>query len=260
MRVTAIINLKGGVAKTTTVINLAAILNQDYGKRVLLIDGDSQCNLSEFFGADSAKGSVSGILRSGKVEPGMGCIPAAIQPTKYNWLHILAADDTLMDMDLSKCETGAANAKVLAILATKVRDYYDVILIDCPPAFNAASAAALIAADDCIIPIKLDAFSLRGMGNLMRQIANMRKINPRLHLAGALPTMWYNSPEIKRCEEQLASTPGLRVYPHIRQSRTVDRMTHQQEPLCIASPKSGAGKDYRHFAEAYIEEGLNYGL
>lgn len=258
MRVTAIINLKGGVAKTTTVINLAAILTRDYGKRVLLIDGDSQCNLTEFFGADSANGSISEILRSDIRR--WALYPDCIQHTKYPDMDILAADDTLMDMDLTKCESDALNAHTLRYLKLAVQDMYDVILIDCPPAFNAASAAALIAADDCIIPIKLDAFSLRGMANLLRQVTNMRKINLKLQLAGVLPTMWYNSPEIKHCEEQLASTSGLRVYPHIRQSRTVDRMTHQQEPLCIASPKSGAGADYRRFAAEYIREGKWYGL
>lgn len=261
MRVTAIINLKGGVAKTTTVINLAAILNQDYGKRVLLIDGDSQCNLSEFFGADGTKGSVSNVLRRSGAQHNPGEYAAQqIQSTKYNHLDILAADDTLMDLDLTKFKAGdVLNAHSLLYLKNAVQDMYDVILIDCPPAFNAASAAALIAADDCIIPIKLDAFSLRGMGNLMRQIANMRKINPGLQIAGVLPTLWYNSPDIRQCENQLTAA-GLRVYPHIRQSRTVDRMTHQQEPLCIASPRSGAGADYRRFAEAYIKEGKWYGL
>lgn len=257
MRVTAIINLKGGVAKTTTVINLAAILTRDYGKRVLLIDADSQCNLTEFFGADCTKGSISEILRSDTRR--WALYPDCIQHTKYPGLDILAADDTLMDLDLTKCESGELKAHTLRYLKIAVQDMYDVILIDCPPAFNAASAAALIAADDCIIPIKLDAFSLRGMGNLLRQVSNMREINPNLQLAGALPTMWYNSPDIKQCEKQLTAA-GLRVYQHIRQSRTVDRMTHQQEPLCIASPKSGAGADYRRFAAEYIQEGKWYGL
>lgn len=116
-------------------------------------------------------------------------------------VNLIPGDDSLMDLDLSKVELGRVRMNVLRqfVEAAKGLDdkgIYDYILIDCPPAFNAASAAALVAADDIIIPIKLDAFSLRGMGNLMRQISNMRKINPRLKLAGVLPTMWYRDAQM----------------------------------------------------------------
>ena len=131
---------------------------------------------------------------------------------------------------------------------------YDYILIDCPPAFNAASAAALVAADDIIIPIKLDAFSLRGMGNLMRQISNMRKINPRLKLSGVRPTMWYRDAQMQEAEKMLADA-GLTVFPHIRRSDKVDRMTWQQRPLLATSPNSAAGVDYRRFVKAYMRGG-----
>nr|DAI87727.1 MAG TPA: ParA [Caudoviricetes sp.] len=164
-----------------------------------------------------------------------------------------------MDLDLSKAESGSVDAGVLSNLAYTVREMYDVMLIDCPPAFNAASASALIAADDVVIPVKLDAFALQGMGNLMRQISNMRKLNPKLRVAGVLPTMWYKDKLVEDSEAQLKAA-GLRVYPHIRQSKPVDKMTYAQQPLCISSPRSGAGLDYRRFAAAYVEEGKSYGL
>ena len=122
-----------------------------------------------------------------------------------------------------------------------------------PPAFNAASAAALLAADEVIIPIKLDAFAIRGMVNLMRQIENMKQINPRLKVAGCLPTMWYKSDTMNMAETALRST-GLPVFPHIRRTDKVDEMTFAQEPLMISSPKSAAGVDYRRFVKAYLQE------
>ena len=255
MRVTAIVNLKGGVAKSVTAINLAAILAKVYSKRVLLIDGDSQGNTTEFFGGDPEKGNVARLLRDAAGQPDPGQWAAdMIQLTAYRYLDLLAADDSLMDLDLSKAEDGTASTGILRTMARQLRDHYDYILIDCPPAFNAASAAALIAADDVIIPIKLDAFSLRGMGNLMRQIQNMRQINPQLTVAGVLPTMWYKDPIVEDSEAQLKAA-GLRVYPHIRHSRPVDKMTYAQQPLCVSSPRSGAGLDYRTFADTYIKEG-----
>ena len=252
IRTTAILNLKGGVAKTTTAINMAAILARDHGSRVLLIDGDSQCNTTEFFGSDPTGGNLAEVLHNAQHydEPGLLAL-GYIQKTRYEGVDILPGDEALMDMDLSKVEQGTVNSNVLRYLVEAVRDIYDYVLIDCPPAFNAASAAALIAADDVIIPIKLDAFSLRGMSNLMRQIKNMRRINPRLKMAGCLPTMWYNDPEIKDAEAQLRRA-GLPVFHHIRRSDKVDKMTFQQDPLLISSPNSAAGVDYRRFVKEYV--------
>ena len=252
IRTTAILNLKGGVAKTTTAINMAAILAHDHRKRVLLIDADSQCNTSEFFGADPKRGNLAEVLRDADMNEDPGEFAATfIQPTSFPGIDILAGDDALMDLDLSKVEQGTVNSNVLRYLINAVSDRYDYAFIDCPPAFNAASAAALVAADDVIIPIKLDAFSLRGMVNLMRQIQNMRKINPKLKIAGILPTMCYKDPEIEEAEQTLRKA-GLHVFHHIRRSDKVDKMTFRQEPLLISSPKSSAGKDYRKFVKEFV--------
>ena len=251
-RTTAIVNLKGGVAKTTTAINMAAILAADYGKRVLLIDADSQCNITEFFGADPKKGNLAYLLRGHCRHPDPGSYAAShIQQTYFPGIDILAGDESLMDLDLSKVEQGAVNSNVLRYLTEQVKDRYDFIFIDCPPAFNAASAAALVAADDVLIPIKLDAFSLRGMSNLMRQVKNMRRINPKLNLAGVLPTMWYKDPEIVAAESQLRKA-GFHVFRHIRRSNKVDAMTFRQEPLINSSAHSSTCVDYRRFVAEYV--------
>ena len=252
IKTTAIVNLKGGVAKSTTVINMAAILAKKHGKKVLIIDGDSQCNTTEFFGADPDKGNLATVLRNSGEEPDPGKDASwNIQPTRYERIEILAGDDSLMDLDLSKVEQGAVNSNVLRYLTEQVKDRYDFIFIDCPPAFNAASAAALVAADDVLIPIKLDAFSLRGMSNLMRQVKNMRRINPKLNLAGVLPTMWYKDPEIVAAESQLRKA-GFHVFRHIRRSNKVDSMTFRQEPLINSSSHSSTCVDYRRFVAEYV--------
>lgn len=252
IRTTAILNLKGGVAKTTTVINMAAILAKDHNARVLLIDADPQCNTTEFFGITEEGTTLSHILRDApSYESPAAMAVISIRPTKYKGIEIIPADDTLMDLDLSAVSQGTVKTNVLRYLVESVADQFDYVLIDCPPAFNAASAAALVAADDVVIPIKLDAFSIRGMGNLMRQIRNMRYINPRLKLAGALTTMWYNDPLITDSEQQLRDA-GLYLFHHIRRSDKVDKMTFQQEPLTICSPNSAAGVDYRKFVAEYV--------
>lgn len=257
IRTTAILNLKGGVAKTTTTINMAAILAKDHGKRVLLIDADAQCNTTEFFGAEPEGDTLAHILRDAPSSESPEVMAVlAIQSTKHKGVDIIPADDSLMDLDLNAVSQGTVSTNVLRYLVESVKNRYDYVLIDCPPAFNAAAAAALVAADDVIIPIKLDAFSLRGMGNLMRQIKNMRRINPRLKLAGCLPTMWYADEKIRLAEQQLKDA-GLRIFHHIRRSDKVDDMTFQQEPLLVSSPRSGAGIDYRKFVTEYVGGGSN---
>lgn len=255
IRTTAILNLKGGVAKTTTTVNVAAILARDYKARVLVIDADSQCNTTEFLGGIPDKGNLAHILRRPEnCDAPLGLCAACIQPTTIAGVDLIPGDDSLMDLDLSKVELGSVRVNILRQLAELVGGTFDYLLIDCPPAFNAASAATLVAADDVIIPIKLDAFSLRGMGNMMRQIKNMRMINHKLVLSGCLPTMWYNSPQIKGAEEQLRKA-GLPVYHHIRRSDKVDEMTFRQDPLLISSPNSGAAVDYRKFVAEYVGGG-----
>ena len=141
MRVTAILNMKGGVGKTTTAVNMAAILARDHKARVLLIDADSQCNTTEFFGADPKGGNLADILRQ-KGPSDLTYAQTCIWKTQYPGVDVMPGDDSLMDLDLSKVEAGSVNANVLRLLTRAVAGRYDYILIDCPPAFNAASAAA----------------------------------------------------------------------------------------------------------------------
>ena len=248
MRTTAILNLKGGVAKTVTCVNMAAILAADYKKRVLVVDADSQANTTEFFGGAAACGcTMSDLLRGTDVN-------AVIRATETERISMIAADDSLMDLDLSSVKSKEADMRCLdRLLAYRLEDF-DYCLIDCPPAFNAAAAAALLAADDVIIPIKLDAFSLRGMSNLTRQIRNMQTINPNLRIAGLLPTMVYRSEQIRKALDILCIS-DFRIFPKIRKTSKVDDMTFAQRPLIESSPHSAACVDYRRFVKAYIREG-----
>jgi chromosome partitioning protein len=256
MRTTAILNLKGGVGKTATTVNMAAILAADYGKRVLVVDADSQANTTEFFGGVPVNTKTfAAMLRDPKTH---GCWA----PSSFPGVCILPADESLMDLDLSSIESKKCDPQCLKKSLSEFSRYcktepfvpfFDYVLIDCPPAFNAACAAALLAADDVIIPIKLDAFSLRGMANLMRQISNMRAINPQLRLAGLLPTMVYKSEKISAALETLRSSK-LFVFPSIRKTNKVDDMTFAQRPLIESSPKSAACIDYRRFVGAYVAQ------
>ena len=256
MKTTVILNLKGGVGKTTTVINMAALLASEHGKRVLVIDADHQCNATEFLGGDPRIGNLADVLRYPH-DGGFDCA-TSIQHSNIEGVDLLAGSDGLMDLDLTTASIGKAHISNLqeGLMVLAERDMYDHVLIDCPPAFNAASAAALAAGDEVIIPIKLDAFSLRGMANLLQQVVNMRAINPHIRIAGVLPTMFYRSSRTDDAIHTLEEHGFAVLYP-IRASRTVDEMTYKQEPLRISSPHSGAGIDYRNFIEDFLGGGLD---
>ena len=134
MRTIAIINLKGGTAKTTTTVNLAAELRHR-GKRVLCIDADPQHNLTDFLGA-SADGTTITDLLAGRVceadivvqrlGAGFGCVPS---------------DLSLCEIDIEAIQKGIS-LRTVRDLCEAVADDFDVCLIDCPPSFTAASIAA----------------------------------------------------------------------------------------------------------------------
>lgn len=249
MRIIAIMNLKGGVGKTVTAVNVASILAAEHRKRVLLIDADSQCNTTEFFlHNEEPIGTLYDLLaRDG--------YPAfCTTHTDLVDLDLIPAVDALMALDLKAAEGKKAKLTALraALADLEAADRYDVAIIDCPPSFSVACAAALLAAREVIIPIKLDAFSLRGMTNLYKQVASMQRLNPELRVAGCLETMWYSDPRMEQADKQLRAS-NLPVFTtRIRRSDRVDGSTFAQEPLRRYSPHSAAGVDYRRFVAELI--------
>ena len=250
-------NLKGGTAKTVTAINLAAILEHDYALRVLLVDADSQANLTEFV----ASGLPDGCTPGGFADLLRGC-EAFPLPTRIPFVKILHADESLMALDVTAASAGAANPMALAEYLETVANQFDWCIIDCPPAFSAGAMAALVAADEVVIPMKLDAFGIRGVANLLEQVRNMRRINPDLEVAGVLPTMAYPDPMQSEAERKLRdSLEALKIttFHHIRRSALVDRSTFDQAPLVTASPRSKTLRDYRTFAKQLIGDSLEGG-
>ena len=242
-------NLKGGTGKTVTAINLAAILAAKHGMRVLLADCDSQMNLTEFVQL-AGSGSDAGMydLLTGS--------PARARRTRIDDVDLLSADEQLMSLDVTAAGNGKADPMALRDWLDERADEYDWCVIDCPPAFSAAAMAALIAADNVIIPMKLDAFGVRGFANLFTQIRNMQKVNPGLEIAGVLPTMVSPKDAPKETElRQGLSAIGVRCFHKICPSDKMVDTTYAQEPLIVSSPKSKATYHYKLLARDLIAEG-----
>ena len=174
MKIICVMNLKGGTGKTVTADNLAAILADLHGKRVLLIDADHQGNTSSFFRWEG--GATLRDILTGEAEPYWR---ESVQITDIFTLDMIPADMSLAELDASPNFDPKRLWRLRDFLmAVREDDIYDYVVIDMPPAFSLAARAALVAADEVIVPIKLDAFSVKGMAELLRQLRSMERVNP----------------------------------------------------------------------------------
>lgn len=247
MKIISIINLKGGVGKTTTAVNMAAILAREYGRRVVLIDADPQANATDFFGARGQTGGLSAVFDG--VEPELALCET---PIRNVWIVPSDMDLTLLDMDYM---TGGGAEKLCRIrdFCRELSDLADFILIDCPPSFTAASCAAIMASEDIIIPVKPDGYVLSGVSELRRQIAGLQRVNPLVRVAGCLITMWHNAEAVRAGEAALRGASGLPVFSTvIRRTDKVDESTYARQTLDSWSPYSSAGRDYKAFVAEYM--------
>ena len=270
MRTTSIINLKGGVAKTTTAINMAAILAAQ-GKRVLLIDADPQANLTAFFGIRDPEKTCDCTLAELLDRDAEGRSDYAedyVRKTADANIDIVAGSIDLIGADIaSMLSPGSASVKAIRELLDNLNadawaeagvpaegaDAYDFVLIDCPPSFTAASVAAIYASDDVIIPVEADLFAILGMTALLRQIDGVRRIQPRVRVAGVLICKQHNSPACVQGEAALRAS-GVPVFDcTIRRSDKVTESIFASQSLQTYSPQSAAGRDYRAFVAEYLE-------
>jgi len=258
MEVYSIVNLKGGVGKTVTACNLAAILGAYHDKEVLLIDADAQANATAFFGCGDA-GSTLGDVLAGRCD----FWPEFILQTETPGVSILPADIGLLEQDIASVRGGGGAAikalgDLLEVLAED--NAFDIVLFDCPPAFSAASVAAIACSGAVIIPTKVDAWSLSGADEITRQVEGVRRqLKPDLRLAGLLITMYHNA-EVQKQGVELLRNRKLPVYDTlIRRTDKVDEATFARQPLFQWSKTSAAGRDYLAWAEEFIgKEGLTH--
>jgi chromosome partitioning protein len=182
VRVLALANQKGGVAKTTSTLNLGVAL-VELGHRVLGVDMDPQGNLtmSQGLNPDDIHPSMFNVLVQG----------VDIRDVVYRREIDLAASSIDLagaDMALSSV---IGRERVLSKALMMVRDEYDFVLIDTPPSLGLLTINSLTAADGVIVPVQCEYLSLRGLAQLERTLELVREnLNPAVHIAGILPTMF----------------------------------------------------------------------
>lgn len=183
MEIIAIANQKGGVAKTTTAINLACALALIAKKKVLLIDLDSQGNATTSLGLDKNELSytVADVL--------LDDVPLVDTILYGDGIDVIGANRDLAGIDVSLADVADAPLLLKNAIDTSKLDY-DYVIMDCAPSLSLVTVNALVATDGVIIPMQCEYFALEGVADLMGTIDKLTELNPKLHVRGVVRTMY----------------------------------------------------------------------
>lgn len=235
MKTVAIINLKGGVAKTTTAVSLAELLAEGDkrrkrpGSRVLLFDNDKQGNASRIFGAYEREQEAGAcrIIKTGR-------IAGNIRDTEVENMDIVTCNYfmELAELEIKADTVNTQHGRYKSALG-EVDGKYDFCIIDNPPDLGMNVINAMVAADEIIIPVCLDAYSLDGLEELVEQINQIRALNPKTRLAGVLITDYEKSDTSEAAESWIRAKSGCPVFfQKIRHSKkTKDATFYRKTPL-----------------------------
>ena len=256
MQIISVINQKGRVGKTTTVINLAAGLAQQ-SKKILVIDLDPQGNATTGLGLSNLENSsdtIYGVLNGTKK------ILEVIRKTNYENLDIITSN---VDLSGLEAETAGDNERAF-LLKAKLASYlndsrgsYDYILIDCPPSLSLLTVMALVSSHSLVVPLQTEFFALEGLTQLMKTIERIKvSLNPELKIRGILLTMYDKRNKLSaQVEKEARDYFKEKVYHTIipRNVRLSEAPSHGM-PVLIYDKTCPGSKSYFSFTDEFINQ------
>jgi chromosome partitioning protein len=248
MKIIAIINQKGGTGKTTTAINLGVALARK-GKKVMLIDFDSQGNLTYSFGVPTDNGTIADVLQSKQA------LQAVL--VEREGVYIAPSSTALADVEVSLVNKIGRER----LLKDKLKDFqgFDYIFIDSPPSLSILTVNALNAAHEVLIPVQMEILSLQGLALLLNTTNEVRDVlNPDLKVCGIVPFMYDRRRNLSHevLGEIEKSLKDVYIFKtKVRECVKIAEAPSFAKSVLLYAPDSNGAHDFKELAREFLKGG-----